>query len=238
MVDRSTNFHPKVFVFHKKGGKSLAWVGSANFTGGGFGHNEEVVLETDGTTRIAEWFERRWKGCGRLDRKLLRRYCEDWKPPAPDFDERPRASEEPAARQSVDMVRRAAPMFAEFLEAISAWRDKHPEAPFEEAIYHPAILLVLHGMGGHGSRREVLDAVHAILKPALRSADRREARPSRVWKNRVDHARANYLVPKGFIQPMAETERGRWVLTQKGQDCVAQGDFGDSWRRVADGLAT
>lgn len=61
LVDASTNFHPKVFVFHKEDGKSLAWVGSANFTGGGFGHNEEVVLETSMTKRIAEWFDKRWK---------------------------------------------------------------------------------------------------------------------------------------------------------------------------------
>ena len=239
LVDRSANFHPKVFVFHKEGGKSVAWVGSANFTGGGFGQNEEVVLETGKTKRIVEWFDKRWKVCGALNRKQLKDYCRDWCPPASDFDERLRASRKPASLQNVAIDRHADPVLLEFWNAVSAWRDEHPKEPLEEAAYHPAVLLVLHRMDGSGPRREVLDAVRELLKPVLRNADYQEASPSRlVWESRGDHARANYLVSQGFLQPVAEAGRGRWILTPGGKDRVARGDFGDSWRRIGDGLAT
>ena len=59
-------FHPKVYVFEFRSGKSVAWAGSANFTRAGFGGgrygggNVEVVYETDDVEPFLEWFEQQW----------------------------------------------------------------------------------------------------------------------------------------------------------------------------------
>ena len=52
-IDESRLFHPKVYVFHGKD-KSVAWVGSANFTSGGFGKNEELLFETSETKAVED----------------------------------------------------------------------------------------------------------------------------------------------------------------------------------------
>ena len=93
-------FHPKVYIFHKEEGRSVAWVGSANFTGKGIGHaeervNEEIVFETQRVREVAGWFEQRWKKIKYLDEELLRNYVENYKQPKDDgLDERP----EPGSR--------------------------------------------------------------------------------------------------------------------------------------------
>lgn len=66
-------FHPKVYIFHGSDA-SRAWIGSANFTGGGFDRNEEVVHETDDVAGAAVWFARRWRACGRLPRGAIDKY--------------------------------------------------------------------------------------------------------------------------------------------------------------------
>ena len=63
VVDAARRFHPKVFLF-RGSGKLVAWVGSANFTSGGFGMNEEVLFETTNARTVAGWFDRLWNRCG------------------------------------------------------------------------------------------------------------------------------------------------------------------------------
>lgn len=58
-ADAGRRFHPKVFIF-RGGGRSVAWVGSANFTSGGFGMNEEAVFETSNTESEQHWFDDLW----------------------------------------------------------------------------------------------------------------------------------------------------------------------------------
>lgn len=53
-------FHPKVYVFRGRK-RSVAWVGSANFTYGGFECNEETLFETGDTAAMEEWFEDLWE---------------------------------------------------------------------------------------------------------------------------------------------------------------------------------
>ena len=60
--------------------KSLAWIGSANFTGPGFDGNEELVYETEEAEDMAKWFGRRWEAVGPQDDQP-ERYCEGWTPP-------------------------------------------------------------------------------------------------------------------------------------------------------------
>ena len=73
-IDKSRLFHPKVYVFYGKG-KSVAWVGSANFTSGGFGKNEELLFETSDTKAVEEWFNQLWERCGPLDENILVQYA-------------------------------------------------------------------------------------------------------------------------------------------------------------------
>ena len=59
IVEHGPLFHPKLIRFELPSDGTVVWVGSANFTSGGFGENVETVLETDvgGVAKEAEtWF--------------------------------------------------------------------------------------------------------------------------------------------------------------------------------------
>ena len=88
-------FHPKVYVF-RGADRSVAWIGSANFTDGGFGKNEEVLIETSNTEDVESWFDRLWGQCYPLDECAINCYQahrrinplpaevdESWVPPDP-----------------------------------------------------------------------------------------------------------------------------------------------------------
>ncbi len=84
VADESRRFHPKVYVFQGEG-SSVAWIGSANFTSGGFGMNEEALFETSDTEAVESWFDRLWEQCGPLDECAINNYAESRKenPPRP-----------------------------------------------------------------------------------------------------------------------------------------------------------
>ena len=77
--DRAGLFHVKLVLF-RTSRKSLAWVGSANFTGPGFDGNEELIYETEEAEGLAEWFDRRWEAVGPQDDQP-EKYCEEWTRP-------------------------------------------------------------------------------------------------------------------------------------------------------------
>ena len=85
-VDAGRRFHPKVFIF-RGGGKSVAWIGSANFTSGGFGMNEEAQFETSDTESVQDWFDHLWEYTDPLNAAAIDAYAESRKndppPPAP-----------------------------------------------------------------------------------------------------------------------------------------------------------
>ena len=88
--DNTSLFHPKVYIFREPG-KSVAWIGSANFTGGGFEKNEEAVFEAEDTKdadSIVEWFDARWDKCGELKPTGIDKYRERWArhPPSEDIN--------------------------------------------------------------------------------------------------------------------------------------------------------
>ena len=62
LIDAARQFHPKVFLF-RGSDRLVAWVGSANFTSGGFGMNEEAVFETTDAQPVATWFNQLWNRC-------------------------------------------------------------------------------------------------------------------------------------------------------------------------------
>ena len=83
-VDAEQCFHPKVYIF-RGGGRSVAWVGSANFTGGGFGTNEEALFETSDTKSVQKWFDDLWDRSRPLDHGDIDDYAESRRrnPPPP-----------------------------------------------------------------------------------------------------------------------------------------------------------
>lgn len=62
LIEATRRFHPKVYLF-RGSGRLVAWTGSANFTSGGFGMNEEALFETTDVQPIAAWFNRLWDQC-------------------------------------------------------------------------------------------------------------------------------------------------------------------------------
>lgn len=58
-------FHPKVYIFREPK-KSVAWIGSVNFTRAGFESNEETVFEVGDVESIVDWFDTRWNQCEEL----------------------------------------------------------------------------------------------------------------------------------------------------------------------------
>ena len=66
-------FHPKIYVFHGEK-KSVAWIGSANFTRGGFEENVEAVFETKQCKSVSRWFECLWDECGQLPANAIAKY--------------------------------------------------------------------------------------------------------------------------------------------------------------------
>ena len=66
-------FHPKVYIFRGKE-DSIAWIGSANFTQGGFGGNVEAVFETKRWESVSEWFENQWNECGELPANAIAKH--------------------------------------------------------------------------------------------------------------------------------------------------------------------
>lgn len=74
-------FNPKVYIF-RGADRSVAWIGSANFTAGGFEQNEEVLFETSDTEAVECWFMRMWGECGPLNESAINRYG-NWKKSLP-----------------------------------------------------------------------------------------------------------------------------------------------------------
>lgn len=64
LVEGGALFHPKLYLFRRSRRKTVAWIGSANFTGAGLAGNREVMLEFDEESAISEmesWFDERWR---------------------------------------------------------------------------------------------------------------------------------------------------------------------------------
>ena len=73
LAGRGRRFHPKVYLFRGQG-RTSAWIGSANFTAGGFAINEEAVFEAGDTESVTSWFQNLWRECGPLDEHAIDEY--------------------------------------------------------------------------------------------------------------------------------------------------------------------
>ena len=74
-------FHPKYYCF-RRGSRSTVWIGSANLTRGGFGRNNELMLENAGNKDSREWFESLWSSLVADPGSEIAMYESNWKPPA------------------------------------------------------------------------------------------------------------------------------------------------------------
>ena len=63
VVDGGALFHPKLYLFRRRRGTTVGWIGSANFTSAGLAGNRELILEFDDERAISEmesWFDTQW----------------------------------------------------------------------------------------------------------------------------------------------------------------------------------
>ena len=76
-------FHPKFYRF-RRANRTVCWVGSANFTRGGFGGNAELVHEFSDRKDVGgEWFEELWEGLDDDAEAAVSDYEERYSPPRP-----------------------------------------------------------------------------------------------------------------------------------------------------------
>ena len=84
LADHGRLFHPKLVLFHYLRKRTLAWIGSANFTGHGMCINTELMLETDGENtveKMEEWFDREWETRPPDAKMLFEAYLKRYEPP-------------------------------------------------------------------------------------------------------------------------------------------------------------
>ena len=82
--DRSGLFHPKLYLFSYSTGRTVAWIGSANFTGNGMAVNTELVLETDDESAVGamvEWFDMQWTELNQNTEEEFAAYKMQWQEP-------------------------------------------------------------------------------------------------------------------------------------------------------------
>ena len=145
--ERQRLFHPKVYIFRgtdRRGtDRSVAWIGSANFTGRGFGGNEkllgneEVLFETSDTTAVECWFNQLWAQCFPLLKSDINKYEEHRRknlPRKPSKSWAPAMIEQPPPMRLLDEVDDWR-SYVTALERCDRWwkrwsRRRHPENPW------------------------------------------------------------------------------------------------------------
>ena len=109
--ERQRLFHPKVYIFRGTD-RSVAWIGSANFTGLGFGGNEEVLFETSDTTTVECWFNQLWVQCIPLLKSDINKY---------EAHRRKNPSRKPSKSWTPTMIEQPPPL--RLLDEVDGWRS-------------------------------------------------------------------------------------------------------------------
>ena len=142
-ADAGRRFHPKVFIFCG-GDRSVAWVGSANFTSGGFGMNEEALFETSDTQPVQDWFDDLWERCDPLDDAAIDAYAESRKDNPPPPPPRPPNTH---ARNPLQLLREVGD-WSSYVAALEQcnrwWSNRHPWSVLDDRNSWQATVEVLH----------------------------------------------------------------------------------------------
>ena len=155
-VDAHRRFHPKVFIF-RGAGRSVAWVGSANFTSGGFGRNEEALFETEATETVQDWFDALWSQCepltaAAIDKYALSRRANNPSPPPPP---RPPYSQVESPMQLLQRARD----WRSYVTALNRcdvwWSNRRPWSVLGDRASWRETVEVAHDIARHGDWGEL-----------------------------------------------------------------------------------
>jgi len=70
-------FHPKFYLFRSRS-KNVCWIGSANFTLGGFSTNSELVNEFHDDGSAGGWFDTLWDSLPKNSKTEIANYIDSW----------------------------------------------------------------------------------------------------------------------------------------------------------------
>jgi len=144
-ADPSRRFHPKVFLF-RGAGRSVAWIGSANFTSGGFGMNEEALFETSDTASVQNWFVDLWGQCDPLDASAISDYAKSRQMDPPPLPPRSRDAPNQTPLQLLEGVRDWRSFVSALEQCDGWWSNRRPWSV----------------LGEHGSWRETVEVLHDV----------------------------------------------------------------------------
>jgi HKD family nuclease len=118
-------FHPKVFVFRDKVGRSAGWIGSANLSDNGFIRSMEAVFEVSPAAQLEGWFEELWNTLPADSSAALDAYKKSRKRPMPPGGNRA-STEENAPTALPDLRDLKSADWAGYMHALSVadayWR--------------------------------------------------------------------------------------------------------------------
>ena len=138
--DETGIFHPKFYLFHLPR-RTLCWVGSANFSRGGFSQNTELVHEFEDPGYAREWFDQLWKTLPRATKQEIEQYAltrpirKAFPPPSEPDDELLSSSEHPISLISSGKVKD----WSGYLDAV-----RHCDAYWRDQQYHFSVLGMEH----------------------------------------------------------------------------------------------
>ena len=160
VADARRRFHPKVYVFRGEG-RSVAWIGSANFTSGGFGMNEEALFETSDTETVESWFDRLWEQCGPLGEYAINNYAENYSESRKENRPRP-PSRLPLAVDSTPMqLLGKVDNWRSYVKALEQcdrwWSERHPWSVLGEQYSWSETIQDLHDVVKQEDWRELSD---------------------------------------------------------------------------------
>ena len=144
-ADPSRRFHPKVFLF-RGADRSVAWIGSANFTSGGFGMNEEALFETSDTASVQNWFVDLWEHCDPLDDSAISDYAKSRQSDPPPLPPRPRDAPNLTPLQLLEGVRDWRSFVSALEHCDGWWSNRRPWSV----------------LGEQGSWRETVEVLHDV----------------------------------------------------------------------------
>ena len=160
VADASRRFHPKVYVFRGEG-RSVAWIGSANFTSGGFGMNEEALFETSDTETVESWFDRLWEQCGPLDEYAINNYAENYAESRKENRPRPPARRPVAVDSTPMQLLGKVDNWRSYVKALEQcdrwWSERHPWSVLGEQYSWSETIQDLHDVVKQEDWRELSD---------------------------------------------------------------------------------